>query len=143
VRYFIDTNILLYAVNSAALEHGAARNMMERLRSDGTPWCLSWSTAYEFLRVSTHARVFPRPLTAAESLHALQAFLRSGPVTVLAPTERHEETLSRTLAELPALSGNLMHDVHSAVLMREHGVAEILTADMDGVIPAEFDTREG
>jgi predicted nucleic acid-binding protein len=31
--------------------------------------------------------------------------------------------------EVGDLRGNVLHDVHTAVLMREHGVQEIVTAD--------------
>lgn len=34
------------------------------------------------------------------------------------------------MAETP-VAGNLMHDLHIAVLLREHGVSEFLTADTD------------
>lgn len=37
--------------------------------------------------------------------------------------------LAQTLPELPGLPGNAMHDVHIAVLMREHGVSRICTRD--------------
>jgi predicted nucleic acid-binding protein len=36
-----------------------------------------------------------------------------------------------TVAELPALRGNLLHDAHTAVLMREHGIRTIYTRDSD------------
>jgi uncharacterized protein len=35
------------------------------------------------------------------------------------------------IAELPHLAGNLMHDAHTAILMREHGIARIYTRDTD------------
>lgn len=35
------------------------------------------------------------------------------------------------LKELPVVAGNLVHDAHTAVLMREHGVKTIVTLDMD------------
>jgi hypothetical protein len=35
------------------------------------------------------------------------------------------------LGELPHLAGNLMHDAHTAVLMREHGIRVIYTRDTD------------
>ena len=35
------------------------------------------------------------------------------------------------MAEIGATSGNLFHDIETAVLMREHGVREIVTADVD------------
>jgi predicted nucleic acid-binding protein len=39
--------------------------------------------------------------------------------------------LQQTLGELPDLRGNVMHDLHTAVLMREHGVSRIVTRDTD------------
>jgi len=35
----------------------------------------------------------------------------------------------RTISELPGLGGNLMHDLHTTVLMCEHGVSRIRTRD--------------
>ena len=39
--------------------------------------------------------------------------------------------LAQTLSELPDVSGNLCHDLHTAVLMREHGISRICTRDTD------------
>ena len=50
---------------------------------------------------------------------------------MLVATPRHGAVLAQTLAELPDLAGNVMHDVHTAVLMREHGVSRICTRDAD------------
>lgn len=48
---------------------------------------------------------------------------------MLVPAERHLELLRRTVAETAQPSGNLFHDIASAVLMREHGIREIASAD--------------
>jgi predicted nucleic acid-binding protein len=40
-------------------------------------------------------------------------------------------TFLTTLGELSQPAGNLFHDIQTAVLMREHGVREIVTADSD------------
>jgi predicted nucleic acid-binding protein len=37
--------------------------------------------------------------------------------------------LAKVIDELPHLKGSIMHDVHTAVLMREHGIREIYTRD--------------
>ncbi len=50
---------------------------------------------------------------------------------VLVATPRHASFLARTLAKLPDLHGNVMHDVHTAALMREHGISRICTRDAD------------
>lgn len=50
---------------------------------------------------------------------------------MLVPTERHGRVLAEVVAEVPQLTGNLMDDAGTAVLMREHGVSRICTRDTD------------
>jgi predicted nucleic acid-binding protein len=38
---------------------------------------------------------------------------------------------ARTLVEVAGLRGNLLHDAHTAILMREHGIRRIYTRDAD------------
>ena len=35
------------------------------------------------------------------------------------------------MTELPGLRGNILHDVHTAVIMRENGINQIYTRDTD------------
>jgi toxin-antitoxin system PIN domain toxin len=131
VRFLVDTNILAYAVNRDCEEHRAARTSLEAWLSGSVPWVVTWSIVYEFLRLVTHPRVFRRPLTAAQALEFLDPILESDLVSVLGPTARHETVLRATVRELGRPAGNLFHDLHTAVLMQEHGVSEIMTADTD------------
>lgn len=48
---------------------------------------------------------------------------------MLMATPRNSAVLRQTLSELPDLRGNVMHDLHTAVLMRQHGVSRIRTLD--------------
>ncbi|MGH9431153.1 MAG: type II toxin-antitoxin system VapC family toxin, partial [Terriglobia bacterium] len=50
---------------------------------------------------------------------------------ILVETDRHEEVVRELTREYPRMSGNRLHDLHIAALMREHGVTEIRTADTD------------
>lgn len=52
---------------------------------------------------------------------------------VLTETPEHARTVDLCIARSPRLRGNIIHDFHTAVLMREHGVEEILTEDRDFV----------
>ena len=81
--------------------------------------------------MATHPRVFSEPLSAHQAYGFVSRLLEPDTVTVLLPTSRHLELLERTLRELAHPSGNLFHDIATAVLMREHGVREIVTADTD------------
>ena len=49
----------------------------------------------------------------------------------LGPGPQHETVLRATIREFGRPAGNLFHDLHTAVLMREHGLSEIMTADAD------------
>ncbi len=45
-------------------------------------------------------------------------------------TPQHREVASAVWGETSSLRGNLVHDAHVAISMREHGVARIYTRDV-------------
>lgn len=131
MRFVVDTNILVYAVNRDCDEHRIAAAALEAWLAGSVPWAVTWGVIYEFMRVATHPKVFPRPLDAARALDFLEPLLVSDLVTVLGPSPRHGTVLRQTIREFGRPSGNVFHDLHTAVVMREHGVSEIMTADTD------------
>lgn len=129
--FVVDSNVLLYAVNPSAREHGAATAAVERYRAGSELWFVTWGVIYEFLRVGTHRAVFPRPLTLEQAWAWIEA-LRSAPTCrILSETERHHEVVRELISRHPRLAGNPIHDLHTAALMLEHGITEIRTADTD------------
>ena len=129
--FVIDTNILLYAVNPDSDDHGTARGLLDEWRSGDRSWFLTWSIVYEFLRVSTHGRVFPNPLSLVQAQEWIALLLASPMSGMLVPTERHSTVLKELTQQFPRLRGNVIHDLHTVALMREHGVTEVRTADTD------------
>lgn len=129
--FVVDTNVLLYAADTGSEFHHPCRDLLEASRSGPTPWFLTWGIAYEFLRVATHPRVFARPWSAPEAHGFLDALLRSPSTRVLTHTERHAEVLAACLVDVPEARGNLIQDLHTAALMREHGIGRIVTRDRD------------
>ena len=127
----VDTNVLVYAADTASAEQAQCRALLEDLRVRITPWCLTWGILYEFLRVVTHPRVFRRPWGTAQAWEFVEALLASPAVQILVHTARHPAVVAQTLAEVPGLRGNLLHDAHTAILMREHGIRRIYTRDSD------------
>ena len=126
-----DTNVLIYAVDKNSPFHNHCRAIVLEAREDPSPAFLTWNVCYEFLRVTTHPRVSATPWTSEEAWNFLETLLESPGFDLLTATERHSAVLARTLKELPDVSGNLFHDLHTAVLMREHGISRICTRDMD------------
>lgn len=129
--FVVDTNILVYAANENSPFQKACGERIAEWQGQDSVWYLTWGIVYEFLRVTTHPRVFRRPLSAGQAWAFIEALLASPSLGFLVPTERHRTVLSQVLAQAPLISGNLLHDAHTAVLMREHGILRIYTRDMD------------
>jgi toxin-antitoxin system PIN domain toxin len=128
----VDTNILVYAANAASPFHRPCLSWIERQRVSSEPWYATWPILYEFLRVVTHPRTLQRPWTIRAAWGFLADGLLGAPTfSVLQATERHALVASETLAENADLRGNILHDAHTAILMREHGVKRICTRDTD------------
>jgi len=102
---------------------------LDEARRRPSPSFLTWSVCYEFLRVTTHQQVMPSPWRTAEAWRFLSELLESPGVDLLTATPRHAAVLAWTVEELPEIRGNQVHDLHTAVLMREHGVSRICTRD--------------
>jgi hypothetical protein len=129
--FVIDTNILVYAADQHSFEHEPCRKLVSESRRGIEPWYLTWGIIYEFLRVSTHSRVFSNPLSIANAWSFLNAALASPAAGILQETQRHLELFKEITAEVPGIGGNLVFDAHTAILMREHGIRRIYTHDAD------------
>ena len=127
----VDTNVLVYAADGDSPFHTKMRSWLERQRRRPEAWYTTWPIMYEFLRVTTHPRVMRRPFSVQQSWKFVSALLESPGLSVLVPSSRHAEVAGQVFAEIPHLAGNLLHDSHTAVLMREHGIRRICTRDTD------------
>ena len=125
----LDTNVLLYALDRSTDEHERCIGLVERLRKDVAPWYITWAIVYEFLRVSTHPRVLRKPLPIRTAWEFVEGLFASPSLQILVQGDRHREVAARTLEEVPGIRGNLTHDAHTAILMREHGLRRIYTRD--------------
>lgn len=114
-----DVNLLVYAYNSDAPHHAAARRWWESLLNGTTPVGIPWAVTCGFLRLMTHPAVLERPLSTPEAGLAVRAWFARPCVEVLEPGPRHLETLLRLLAE-PGVTGALTTDAHLAALAIEH-----------------------
>lgn len=127
----VDTNILVYAADADSQWHLKSRDWIDERRSRPDAWYVTWPILYEFMRVTTHPRVMRKPWSVAGAWGFVSTLLASPGLGVLVSTERHAAVAAQVIAELPWLAGNLIHDTHTAILMREHGVARICTRDAD------------
>ncbi len=125
----VDLNLLLYAVNRDAVQHERAKTWLERTLSADESVALPWVVLLGFLRVTTHPRVFPNPLSADQAVATVDAWLAQPPVVVLHAGDEHWRIL-RDLLAVSGTAGNLTTDAHLAALAIESG-AELCSTDSD------------
>jgi toxin-antitoxin system PIN domain toxin len=129
--FLVDTNVLIHAADVDSPFHSRCLENLEEWRTRSAAWFLTWPILYEFLRVTTHPRVLRKPWSLAQAWKFVDAVLQSPGLTILTATDRHAAVAAATIRELPHAAGNFMHDLHTAILMREHGVGRIYTRDTD------------
>ena len=129
--FVVDTNVLVYAADRSAEEFAACRRALDRWRAEPTPWYLTWGIVYEFLRITTHPRVFRTPWPVTDAWHFIATILATQGISVLVASERHQDVAAQVLESVPAMRGNLLFDARTAILMREHGITRIYTRDTD------------
>lgn len=127
----VDTNILVYAADADSQWHVKSRDWIGKQRRRPDAWYVTWPILYQFMRVTTHPRVMRKPWSAAGAWAFVSTLLATPSLAILVPTDRHAAVAAQLIAELPWLAGNLIHDAHTAALMREHGIARICTRDAD------------
>lgn len=126
-----DLSLLIYAYNSDAAAHGAAKQWWEGLLNGSNSVGLAWVTILGFVRLTTHRQVMTHPLPVAASCAHVRAWLKHPSVSILHPGDRHAEILLRLLETL-GTAGNLTTDAHVAALAIEHQ-AELHSTDADFV----------
>ena len=125
----VDANLLLYAYNPRAVEHGASRAWLETTLSGSQLVRFAWLTLWAFLRISTNPHVFERPLSMMEAEGLVASWLAQPVAGVLEPGERHWEIL-KGLIRSGQTAGPLVMDAALAAIAIEHG-AKLCTTDRD------------
>ncbi len=125
----VDANVLLYAVNEAEPRHAEARAWLDTSLSDTEAVGFAWVVLLAFVRLSTKAGLFPRPLSVDAATRIVRLWVGEGPGIVVEPTARHLDVLASLLRE-SGTGGNLVSDAHLAALAVEHD-ATIVSYDRD------------
>ena len=124
----LDASLLAYAVNRHVPEHGRAAAVLEALVNGDAPWALPWPAVHEFLALVTHPHAVARVLRPADAWSFVTEVLESPGVRMLGPTDRHPAVVAEVLALAPP-GERLGTGFELAVLLREHGVREVLSTD--------------
>ena len=124
-----DVNLLLYAYDAASPLHSRATSWWQACLTGTEPVGLTHVVMFGFVRVSTSARVFRRPLAASEAAGHVRAWLEQPVTEVLVPGSSHTGHVLNLIDTL-GTAGNLVTDAQIAAIAIEHG-AVVHTSDAD------------
>lgn len=118
----VDANLLVYAANTAAPEHGRAREWLD-LHLNGTPPVgLPWPSLMAFVRLVSNPLVLSKPVSPATAWRQVEDWLACAPVWTPVPGETHSKLVGSFL-RLDWMTSRLVPDAHLAALAIEHGLA--------------------
>lgn len=122
----LDTNILVYAANTAAPEHAKALAVVNAMLARPADWILADQVLWEFYRALRHPRILQHPRTAAQAAAHIR-FLRdqSGVACCSYETSLFDEIVSKL--ERPRFPYQRTHDVILGATLRRQGVKVFYT----------------
>jgi uncharacterized protein len=124
----VDANVLVYAANEDAPEQAAARELLGRLAKGPALAYFLWPALLGFLRIATHPRIFPTPLSPQQAAASVESLISRPHVRTVGEGDRFWSNYQRVSTESPP-RGNAVPDVHLVALMREHGISTIFSRD--------------
>ncbi|MFT4294299.1 MAG: type II toxin-antitoxin system VapC family toxin [Micropruina sp.] len=125
----LDANVLLYSIDSSSRHHAPCAAWLSDAFSGSRRVGLPWQTIGAFLRISTHPRVFARPLRPDQAWEVVEQWLNAPNCWVPETSEATARILGALIGDLD-LRGNLITDAQLAALALEHGVG-VVSADTD------------
>ena len=122
----LDTNILIYAVNSGCQEHASAKLIYEAMLLDSDQWLISDQVLFEFYRGLRNCKILARPLNHRQAFHQIQFLREESGVHHCAYETTFWKDLTREFLETDRKSSHIFDRV-LAVTLRQNGVERFYT----------------
>jgi predicted nucleic acid-binding protein len=129
LRFFLDTNILIYYLSPLSPFYPATKQTLRRLIASGSMFFIAPQTLYEFWVMATRPEVngglgFP-PEKARREIHLLLRRFQLLDDSVA----DWSDIINLAVAE--GIIGRRIHDARIIAVMRAHGLTDVLSFDSD------------
>jgi uncharacterized protein len=125
----VELNLLICAINESSPHHEKLKALWEGLLNGDESVGLGWTVLLGFLRLTTHPKIFPTPLSVESATDMIDDWLEAPVVSTIETKPEHWSVLRALLAETGA-AGNLTTDAHLAALAITHD-AVLVSCDND------------
>ena len=126
----LDSNVLVHAAVSGSSLHELAALLVDKGLRERGRFCIAPQTLVEFAAVATRRRFVDPPLAPDVLARMAQRLYRSRRLRKIYPSRGTVERAVRAGTSL-GVSGTRWYDLFLAVTMREAGVREIITENLD------------
>lgn len=123
----LDTNVLVYSVNTAVPQHPASRSVLRLCASGRLPGVVVPQVLLEFYATTTSGRRVATPLSSQQARSAIDGFCRR--LTVKPVPGDALPYMLTTLAAQPRI-GQSVFDLFLIAQMRSLGIGDVCTYDV-------------
>ena len=122
----LDTNILVYAANRGAPEHGKALAVVQTMLAQPSEWILADQVLWEFYMALRHPRILQKPRSAAQAAAHLRFLREESGIACCAYELPHFAEVLECL-ERSRFPYQRTHDAILGITLRRHGVTVFYT----------------
>ncbi len=116
----VDTNIIIYAINTDSPKHTASQNFLKEQQKNLT---IAHQNVFEAIRVLSHP-IFPKPMNLEEVIDDILAIVDS--ISIIHP-DQTTYPLALELIKTYGLAGNRTFDAYLAATALSNGIYTIVT----------------
>lgn len=120
----LDTNVLIYAINSDSVHHDKTRKALDSLQNKHFRFCVTEQIIRETLVVATQSRFLSHPLNPLEAKKLATQLLYK---FVFLPSNNYSRLCLLELISQYKITGRLIHDANIIAVMQSHGVKHLFT----------------
>lgn len=124
----VDANVLVYAMDAAAPQHLASRNLLDAARNSSTTLYVTLQILCEFYSIVTNARRVAKPRTSADALTAISSLLA---ILHVLPVPVHTVKEWLDLLRRRPVAGGEIFDLQLVATMLANGIQRIYTFNAD------------
>jgi len=133
----LDTNVLMYAVNSESPHHAASAQVLREALTAQIQACIALQNIHEFYSVVTNEKRVRNPVTTSQA-HMMATLLLETPRIEKLSQDHSTTQLALSLAKELGVSGPRFFDCLLAAIAKQHNVSTIVTENTRDYAPYAF-----
>jgi predicted nucleic acid-binding protein len=137
--YLIDSNIIVYAINSKSSQHKKAHQVFKRIKLGEFVGIISHQNLLESFRILTHKK-YDNPMPTAKAIAYLESY--ASLCKIISP-DLSTFSIAKHFVRKCKLKSDQIYDAYLAATMKTNSITRIITANAkDFTIFKEFEVLD-